>query len=303
MYTAAMLWSQQHGTGKSFVGYAMRQIYGTNWTELNEAALRQNYNGWAVNKQFIMADELASSDKRTTSDLLKAMITRETIHVNQKYMPEYDAPDCMNWYFTSNHPDAMFLEDDDRRFFVYEVTNPPAPDSFYTELEHWLRRDIYPDAEGPAALFAHLLTLDLGDFNARARAPETDAKQRMRSMGRSDIGAWVESLRTDPDSALNVAGMVLSHKLFTAADLHRLYDPDQRGRVSANGLSRELSRQGFRKAGGGAQCVTATHGRPTLWVVREDVPPEVFSSPAAAGKYYEEERATPAALRKLGGGA
>src|SRR5699024_9003715 len=66
IYSCPVLWSRRHGTGKSFVGYAMKQIYGGNWAELDEAVLRQAHNGWAENKQFIMADEITSGDKRAT---------------------------------------------------------------------------------------------------------------------------------------------------------------------------------------------------------------------------------------------
>lgn len=267
MYTSSVMWGLRHGTGKSFIGYALGKIYGKNFTEIDDDILKASHNEWAENKQFVMGDEITTGDKRSASDRMKTMITRQLLRLNPKYIPSYTVPDVINYYFTSNHPDSFFLEDDDRRFFIHEVKGSPMPDKFYKEIEAWLGP---PNIQGPGvpALFYHLLNLELGDFQATSRALMTSSKRNMMDASRSDLGTWVNSLKDDPDSVLRIGNTVIPYILWRSEDLLAIYDPNEKSRVTANGLARELSRQGFIKAADG-QGVRTEKGQCRLWVVRE----------------------------------
>lgn len=247
LYTSTLLHGRVHGTGKSLVGYTMGRIYGTNFGAIKQKHLHGDFNAWAENRQFILGDDVTGSDKREDNDLLKTLITQEKIRINAKFLPEYEIPDCLNYLFTSNQVDAFFLEDDDRRSFIHEVTVGKLDEEFYLEYGMWL------DGEGPAALFRYLLDLDLGDFNPSAPAPVTAAKERMIADGHSDLGTWVRQLLADPDALLRVGGVKADRDLFTNAELLALYDPERRTRVTANGLGRELRRAG---------AVSVNEGRP-----------------------------------------
>lgn len=288
MYTSAVLWGLKHGTGKSFVGYSLFKIYGSNAIEIKDENLQGGFNDWAENKQFVMGDEITGGDKRSSSDRLKSIITQQQLRINAKYIPAYVVPDCINYYFTSNHPDSFFLEDKDRRMFIWEVVNDPLPDEFYAEYEAWIGK---PNETGPgaSALMHHLMTLDLGDFNPKARAPMTDSKEDMMRLGRSDLGAWVAALRETPDTVLKMGGMVVPFKLMRSEDLLRIYDPEGRGKVSANGFARELRRQGVQQVYRGNGVFTKTDGQVRLWAVRP-LPDKIYNNGVALGKLYDEER-------------
>jgi Family of unknown function (DUF5906)/Domain of unknown function (DUF3854) len=245
LFTAAVIHGVKHGTGKSLIGYTLAKIYGKNFTEINQNHLHAGFNGWAEAKQLVMGDDVTGSNKRQDNDLLKKLITQRELRVNTKFMPEYVVPDCVNYLFTSNHPDAFFLENDDRRFFIHEVLVPPLDEAFYMEYVLWL------DTTGPAALFDYLLKLDLADFNPSAPARRTVAKEQMTADTRSDIGDWVHKLRFDPDSILKVGEAVVPGDLFTAQELLVLYDPMGTKRVTANGLARELRRAAVPRANRG----------------------------------------------------
>lgn len=247
LYSSAVLWGTKHGTGKSFIGYTLGRIYGKNFVEINQSHLHGGFNAWAEGKQLVMGDDVTGSNKRADNDLLKKLITQKTLRVNAKFMPEYEVPDCINYFFTSNHPDAFFLEDDDRRFFIHEILVGPLEESFYVDYELWL------DTGGAEALFHYLLNLDLTGFNPSAPARRTVAKDAMMADTRSDVAEWVHKLKEDPDSVLRVDAIVMPGDLFTAAELLKLYDPQQTGRVTANGLSREMKRAAVTRVHGGAQ--------------------------------------------------
>lgn len=251
LFTAVVLYGLKHGTGKSFLGYTLGRIYGKNFTEITGADLHSAFNEWAECKQLVLADDVLGSNQRRDADLLKKMLTQQELRVNQKFVPSYVVQDCLNFFFTSNHPDAFFLEDDDRRFFIHEITVGPLPEEFYVDYELWLAGD------GSSYLFDWFLRRDVEDFNPRAPALRTRAKAEMITDGRSDLGEWVERLKNTPDDVLRVGTKRLRSDLYTSKELLTLYDPMGVTRTTANGLSRELKRQGFRRVNDGLNLRTS----------------------------------------------
>lgn len=283
MYTAAVLWGVATGTGKSLTGYTLGRIYGKNFTEIGDGELQDDRNEWAVNKQFVMGDDVTGHDQRKYADRLKKMITQREMRIDQKYVPSYTVRDVIAYLFTSNHPDAFFLEDDDRRNFVHEIAGGPLPREFYREYMKWL------DGDGPAFLFHHLLHLDLKGMSAEDRAPDTSARRAMVEDGLSDLGRWVRRLRDDPEACLKLGDAALAGDLWSASDLIRLYDPEGRGKATAGGLSKELKRAGFRQAYGGMP-VRTTSGQQRLFIVRNPDEWTVVTSSKPLADHYDKSR-------------
>lgn len=284
MLSASVFWGVEQGTGKSMIGETMKAVYGVrNTALLDNSSLEDSRNEWAVNKQFAFGDEITGGDKRGIADRLKGLITQSSIRVNIKYVPSYMIPDTINYYFTSNHPDAFYLDSGDRRFFIHEVRGPKKDLEWYETFVNWR------DKEGGAAkLFHHLLTLDLGNFNPAAPPPVTDAKLNMTAIGRSDLGEWVAMLRAHPDTVLRVGDVVLKHMLWSAEELRDLYDPDGK-KVTANGMGRELSRQGFRRACVGKPVRLPDGRQSILWGIRNAEKLHAMS-PIQVQQAYESER-------------
>lgn len=271
MFSSSVVYGIKHGTGKSLIGYTMGRIYGKNFTEIKQTDLHTNFNEWAENKQFVLGDDVTGSNKREDNDVLKKLITQAKIRVNPKYVPSYEVPDCINYLFTSNQPDAFFLEDDDRRFFIHEVKVQPLDEVFYMEYVLWL------DTGGAAAVFDYLLKLDLGDFNPAARAFMTGAKKRMIDDVRSDLGSWVRRMLDDPDNVLRVGEIVVRKDLFSNKELLTFYDPLGRTGTTANGLGRELRRAGAVQVLDG-KPVRTREGQDRFYAVRRTAEWEVASA-------------------------
>lgn len=261
LFSAVLVWGIAQGTGKSLVAYTLGRIYGDNFVEIKQQNLHASHNEWAENKQFVLGDEITGSDKRIDSDTLKKLITQQTVTINPKYIPAYTVPDRINYFFTSQHPDAFFLEDRDRRYFVHEVIGDPMPREFYRTYDRWYRSE-----EGAAALFDYLLNLDLDGFDPNGHAMQTDAKREMIYMTKSDLGAWVHGLVTEPDGVLRMDGTVLKSDLWTPEQLLAMYDPDGKTRVTAGGVGRELRRAGLRLVCNGP--VRTSTGTKRLYAVR-----------------------------------
>lgn len=249
LFSSVVIHGLEQGTGKSLIGYTLGRIYGQNFTEIKQTDLHGGFNEWAIGKQLIMGDDVTGSDKRQDLDMLKKMITQKEIRINAKNQPTYTLPDCINYIWTSNQPDAFFLEDKDRRFFIHEVTVGPLSDEFYQRYDTWLR-----SGEGPAAVFQYLLDLDLTGFNPRGRALETDAKKQMTRSARSDLGNWVRDLVAYPDELLAVGNIKMTGDLFTNKQLIHAYaahNEVEPHTIAPKRMASELARAGVRQVHGG----------------------------------------------------
>ena len=249
MYTACLIWGRAKGTGKTAIFYALGRIYGDNFLEIKNYDLHGNFNTFAVNREFIYGDEINANDSHINADYLKGLITEECTWVNEKFIPAYKMRNCVNYGFSSNHSDALFLEKGDRRFFIHEVLAQPLDDHFYHKVfDPWLK------GAGPAHLMEYLLHVNTADFHPFAKAPMTQAKEEMIEASRSEIGRWVASILDCPD-LLKINGNPV-RQLWTSSELLDMYDPQGRKRVTAKGVASELKNQGMVKAAGGAQIRT-----------------------------------------------
>lgn len=236
LYTAVGLWSVEQGTGKSLVGYTLIKIFGDNGGEVKQRDLHSAYNDWSVHKQFIMGDEITGSNKKADNDLIKGLITQQTITVNQKYVPIYSIRDTINYLFTSNHPDAFYMEDTDRRMFIHEIKGAPMSDDFYKIYDTWLNN------EGASHLFYYFLNMNINDFNAKSRALVTESKKEMKIQTKSELGAWVFDIL---ENGVYLGGIKLESEIYTPSQLTDIFNRKAKRQISSNAMGRELRRQGI----------------------------------------------------------
>jgi len=256
--TAVLLVSRRQGIGKSFVGYIMGEIYGDNFSVIGQDELQSSYNDWVVSKTFVLGEEITGNNSRREADRLKNMLTREVLNVSIKYQPGYKMSDCANYLFTSNHVDALFLDDYDRRTLVHEIKSKPKSDAWYKKIDKWRQ-----SSAGPPALFYYLLNVDLSDFNPKAPAPASTAKSDMIALSKSDLDLSIMTLAENPDDILRVGATLIERDLFTIAELAAfLKFPDSRA-VSMIALSKALRRAGFRQ-----RILYTGAGTKRLWALR-----------------------------------
>jgi hypothetical protein len=237
MHVAAAVWGPVHGSGKTLVGETLMRIYGPKHsTELKDSTLEDDRFEWAENRQFVLADDITARGDRKFMRKLMTMVTQHSMRMNPKYVPSYDIEDRINYYFTSNDPDALFMDDQDRRFFVHEVE---AGKFDYRSYVQWMK-----SGSGPAALWHYLLEYDLTGFDPYAPAPTTQGKRTMISVGKSELGAWVEDFKANTDLILDKAK--LKGDILSLKQLHMLYDPNTEKRTTPNALGKELRRSGFK---------------------------------------------------------
>lgn len=269
LYTAVVLHGTAQGTGKSLLGYTLGKVYGQNFMEINSKQLHSDYNGWLANKQFIMGDEITGSDNRKDADNLKNVITAPMVEVNKKYLPQFEVPNLANFLFTSNHPDAFFLDPQDRRYFIHEVPGTPLSRKFYDQYDAW-----YQTPEAAAAIMWYLQNqVNLVGFNPRSHAPMTPSKETMMEWSLSSLDTWVYMLKDDPDEALTIQGVgTLKQELWPPNDLLKHYNDfvNKGTPVSPSGFGKAMHRAGLRNdkiklSNGKAQRLYPIRNREKWW--------------------------------------
>ncbi len=279
LYTGVVLVSIEQGTGKTFLAYILREIFGRNFSQISSSDLRSTFNSWAYAKQFILGEEISGGeDKRLDADLLKSIITQHQITVNQKYQAPFTVEDHANYIFTTNHPDAFYLEETDRRFFVHRITTGSLPRDLARKLDAWMR-----SPGGPAALFDHLLRVNLRGFTAEDPAPRTNAKIEMKRLARTDLENFAADLYERPDDVLRSFGPMYNRDLWTSEELLALRFPGSQ-RYNVSSMSRALTRAGVPKLANGGVVQTPIGGR-HLYAVRNRAR-WLDAAPKQAGEHY-----------------
>lgn len=301
MFTCPILFGQLKGTGKSLLGLSLMSIYGDNGAEITDTQLEDDRNVFAAEKQFVLANEVTGSDKRTMVGRLRNLITQHTVVINKKYQPDYVVRDTINYFFTSNHVDAVYMEDDERRFFVHEVLGPRLVDVDRKKVEaydHWLK-----SGECARSLFHHLLNVDLTDFDPTAPAPDTKSKGAMVAASRTELESWCYKLKEDPDTCLRSGKTVVPYTLYRSKDLIELYMADGDGkRPYEKTMTNALRKAGFLKAASDNSCPTKD-GKVNLWAIRNEK--HIKFSSKDVGELYDAERdfkGTKKFAKKGGGG-
>jgi hypothetical protein len=245
MCSAIGVWSVKQGVGKSLAGLLVGDCYGKNFSEISQVDFESPFTAWGNNKQFVLVDDISNITKTAQRDhasRVKTLISQEAFKVNIKYLPQYLIPDCVNYYMTSNQPDALLLDESDRRFFIHHAPESCKDKKWYDRIDEWRR-----SGEGPSALLYYLRRLDLKGFDKYTRPPANEAKREMTEHSRSDHDQWCVDLRDYPDTILYMDNCPLEGDLFTTSELLELYKRESGSNkyLYVNTLSVSLAKAGL----------------------------------------------------------
>lgn len=270
LFTAVVLWSRIKRIGKSLTALALSKIYGENAYTISTRQLKSQFNKWAQNRQFVVGEEIEATKDKMDVEYLKYIITSPTFPIRAMYKDEFEIPNHTNFLFLSNRPDALSLDDGDKRYFIHSVHQPrPAPKDFYDRFALWMENG------GPSHLMHYLQEMSMRGFSPHAHAPETTSKEEMLLVGKTTAALWVQKLLEDPVSALRPLGQAVAEgcDLLTAEQLYHAFDPSDKHLARLGGaasLGKHLHAAGIHLVNGAIPVGTAT-GIHRLYAVRHQM--------------------------------
>lgn len=256
------------GTGKDVFLRPFSRIYGNNHVMISNAEIASDFTSLYAAKQFVHINELVKAQEATKiQQRIKMLTTSEWLTVNKKGEPEYQIRNVLSLALTSNYPDCIRLDADDRRAAVIEW-KPKV--SYKNDEVYWTRLVNWIDDSGSSAIYEYLLGVDLTSFSPNGWAPETDAKEEVKESGVSSVESWARRLARDPDELL--PELSKGKCLWSTRELATVFydnkSPDEISKRMTDELGYALRAAGLEKANSGK--VLKSDGKvDRYWIVRK----------------------------------
>ncbi|AJP61548.1 primase/helicase [Choristoneura biennis entomopoxvirus 'L' virophage] len=124
-----VLYSNKQQVGKGIIinwiiEYVIGKIHAKQITGIDSLVCRFNQD--LMNKILINVDELSSIEKFGYSaayDVIKNKITEPNINIEIKGGRKFSYPDYSNYIFTTNHTNSIKIEENDKRYVVFNVSD------------------------------------------------------------------------------------------------------------------------------------------------------------------------------------
>jgi hypothetical protein len=176
-WNVALFLSGPQGTGKTTLPHIMNRIFGPHAYVLDTIEdLFASFNGGLLGKCFISVEEGASGTRADIWNRLKPFITSDTIAVTEKYRPTITIPNMTHLIVTTNEPQKLKIDRDDRRCWVFDVERT------WDRAEFTKLYDSIADDGAVGAFLHRLLTLDIKGFDPQADRPMTEALAHVKEL-------------------------------------------------------------------------------------------------------------------------
>jgi hypothetical protein len=193
------LYSKAKGTGKSLLCRVLEALFGAaNTTSQNGITkLTGRFNATVMLSKLVICEEVKLKQGSSAANDLKTFISEPTVLVEQKGQEAYQTDQQCCFVFTSNHL-PLWLEADDRRYYVLDVEHDGHASGPETEAFQDVVRRVHEQIADPVALGAlynallHHKVAD--DFNAKSLNTTTHATPAMRLIQASSRQVSTERL-------------------------------------------------------------------------------------------------------------
>jgi hypothetical protein len=182
----ALVLRGRKGTGKSLlIGIVTSAIGKSNaLTTANGRSLFGQFNWHLADKLLICAEEAFFAKNREQNDQLKHLLTGPDIEVEQKFGQRLNMKSMHRMIMSSNHDQVIEASDDERRYYVCDVSaKRKGDDLYFTPLVSVLNGQ---DQATLAAFMYELTTRDIRGWKAEQAARNTAsndlARQKLMSL-------------------------------------------------------------------------------------------------------------------------
>lgn len=258
------------GNGKSLIMRAVAHAVGPKYSYFpNPEDLGNVFNVQFQNKLFIGVEEIHTEGRREVIDTLKSWITDSPKEVQPKGIDKYLIDNPTNWWFNSNHRDAIPKTESERRYAVFYTAQRNYEDiirdgmggRYFPQLFSWLENGGYD------YVASYLMAYEIADaFNPETemfRAPHTSttAEAVTASLGRAEQEI-LEAVSSEAVGFRN--GWISWHfldRMFKERRFEKLSPQRRRTMLEAMGYV-EVCRSS-------KVLITEGNSRPPLWVRKD----------------------------------
>lgn len=190
MTTCPLLYSWEHGTGKNQRVEAIGSLFHPHhFRPITTNTLESQFNAWRDSCLLAFVDEVESSNRAETNRIIKTIVANTAYERNQKHEATRTETNITNLYLATNKPDALRIDQADRRFFIVEIDQAHAAklksEFDFAAFRAWRQVNRHK-------LLGWYLQRDISTFNAYSAAPLTPAKARMTGMAKPTWEAMLD---------------------------------------------------------------------------------------------------------------
>lgn len=181
----AIVMRGKKGTGKGTVAQLMARIFRHHTMQITHSKhLVGNFNSHLADCLFLFLDEAFWGGDKQGESVLKGLITEPVMTIEPKGINSFQMPNRLKIMMASNADWVVPASQDERRYFVLDVSEERAGDFEYF---HRLHEAI----EGPelGAMLHDLLAMDLTSFNHRD-VPHTEGLNRQKLVSADTLTSY-----------------------------------------------------------------------------------------------------------------
>lgn len=176
----ALTFYSPQGCGKNTFTDFLRLMLGDHTyaehTGIDELVDKNNLS--SQGKRLVVVNELASTKEefRSNFDKIKPYITNTHLMFQDKFKPKVRMQNISNFVLTTNHKDALFVEQSNRRYAMFSVSTAHLQDrAYFTEL----RRHCFTP-ECASAFYTWLMTMPAADLVDVGVLPKTELQDEAK---------------------------------------------------------------------------------------------------------------------------
>jgi len=236
------------GAGKTWFRELMAAVLGpTNVRGVDAVALNEKYTRWAEGSRMVFFEEirLQGHNRFEILDKLRPFVSNLTVNVRRMNTDLYEIPNVTNYVMFTNYPDAIPINQNDRRYLVIKTSFQTSHHiteferrhpTYFTELFNMV---VF---EGQALRW-WLLNREISDsFKPKGRAPITEARAMM--IEESETSDDLETLLATLEASDHV---LVSDRILSVKELRAMV-PDFH-MLNRRQMGQLLFRAGFAKLG------------------------------------------------------
>jgi hypothetical protein len=230
----------KQGTGKTIVGKIFGKLMPQHYTLVTDSRyLFGNFNSHLASTIILHSDESFWGGDHRNVGKLKAMVTSDTHHIENKRIDPVEIPNFMRLLITTNDDWVVPAASEERRFAVFDMGNENIQDNTYFVQMLRQMRD-----GGYTGLLHHLLTMDLSQIDV-GKIPDTKALRDQKEASLGDVAKFWLYCLTEGDLIPEIHSgwqkSVLSRKLYESC-LTYLENIGTRYRPTPSQFTRDLGR-------------------------------------------------------------